>query len=56
MRGEKLEGDLRGMFFIQGVENIWNKLPEEVVIAVEADAITMFDRHLYRYLDGEGVE
>lgn len=55
MRGEKLE-DLRSIFFIQAVENIWNKLPEEVVIVVEADAITMFDRHLYMYLDGELVE
>ena len=53
MRGGKFKRDVRGKFFTQRMMNAWNALPEEVE---EADSITMFKRHLDRYMNRQGIE
>ena len=52
MRGRKFKRDARGKFFTQRMVNAWNALPEEVV---EADSMTMFKRHLDRYMNRQGI-
>ena len=53
MRGGKFKRDARGRFFTQRVVNAWNMLLE---VVVEADFITMFKRHLDRYMNRQRIE
>eukprot|EP00061_Rhincodon_typus_P013522 g39934.t1 len=51
VRGERFKQDMRGSFFY--TENVWNEIPEEVV---DAGAVTMFKRHLDKYVNQKCLE
>lgn len=38
---------------MQRVVNVWNEMPDQVM---EVNTVTMFKRHLHRYLDRKGAE
>eukprot|EP00061_Rhincodon_typus_P011804 g37089.t1 len=44
---------MRGKSFTQKVVHVWNELPEEVV---NAALVTMFKRHLDKYMNKGGLE